>query len=91
MYERSASVLEKHLSKTLLYISELKENYDYYKELIELLENYQNASEKEITYEKEYKMVLSRVEDIQKKQKDISKYNVELENKRNRLFSFICS
>ena len=29
MYERSASVLEKHLSKTLLYISELKENYDY--------------------------------------------------------------
>ena len=87
MYERSASVLEKHLSKTLLYISELKENYDYYKELIELLENYQNASEKEITYEKEYKMVLSRVEDIQKKQKDISKYNVELENKRNRLFS----
>ena len=59
MYERSASVLEKHLSKTLLYISELKENYDYYKELIELLENYQNASEKEITYEKEYEQTKS--------------------------------
>ena len=87
MYERSASVLEKYISQTMIYSSELKENYSYYKGLISLLENYQNASEKEITYDKEYKMVLSNVEDIQKKQKEISKYNVELENKRNRLFS----
>lgn len=87
MYERSASVLEKYISQTMIYSSELKENYSYYKGLVSLLENYQNASEKEITYDKEYKLVLSNVEDIQKKQKEISKYNIELENKRNRLFS----
>lgn len=87
MYERSASVLEKYIGKTLIYNSELKENYSYYKDLIALLENYQIASEREITYEKEYKTVLLQVEDIQRKQREISKYNIELENKRNRLFN----
>ena len=88
MYERSAIVLEKYfngmfgLDKKI----NLKTIYKDYKEIIEELQKYQSILEEEEKIINGFDEAANEIRKIQKEQKKIYKYNIDLEGERNQLF-----
>ena len=91
MYQRSVVILEKYFSEKFYYRDKinLKNNYENYRRLIEVLEKYQEISEEEDKIINECEDIASKIKRIQKSQGSLYKRNVKLEEDRNSLFESI--
>ena len=91
MYERSAVVLERYFTESFYYNlkSNLKNNYDNYRVLIEILEKYQEVSEAEDKIIKECEDIASQIKQIQKNENALYRKNLKLQEERNTLFENI--
>lgn len=91
MYERSAVVLERYFSESFYYYekSRLKNNFENYKKLIEILEKYQDVSLAEDKIIKECEDIASQIKQIQKNQGSLYKKILKLQEDRNTLFENI--
>ena len=91
MYERSAVVLERYFTESFYYNlkSNLKNNYDNYRVLIEILEKYQEVSEAEDKIIKECEDIASQIKQIQKNQNALYRKTLKLQEERNTLFENI--
>ncbi len=89
MYERSAIVLERYFENLLGYRREcnLRDNFNYYCELVEKLEKYQTNYEKELIASQEYNVSLKKIKAIQSTQEKLYKNSANLEYNRYLLFS----
>ena len=88
MYERSAIVLERYYTNVLKFDEKpnLKTNYKNFKDLVEEIEKYQTALEKEETVIEEFDSIANGIRSIQQEQKKLYKLNIRLEEERNQLF-----
>ena len=91
MYERSAIVLERYFENLLGYRREcnLRDNFNYYCELVEKLEKYQTNYQKELIASQEYNVSLKKIKAIQLTQEKLYKNSANLEYNRYLLFSNI--
>lgn len=89
MYERSAIVLERYFENLLGYRREcnLRDNFNYYCELVEKLEKYQTNYQKELIASQEYNVSLKKIKAIQLTQEKLYKNSANLEYNRYLLFS----
>ena len=88
MYERSAIVLERFMEKILGINKEynLKKNQENFRNLVNKIEEYQIAAEKEITVIKEFDETAKKIQELQKEQERLYKSNRKLEDDRAQLF-----
>lgn len=91
MYERSAIVLERYFENYLDYRREcnLRDNFNYYCELVLKLEKYQINYQKEYEAIQEYNNSLKKIKSIQVAQEKLYKKSAKLEYNRNMLFNSI--
>ena len=91
MYERSAIVLERYFENLLGYRREgnIRDNFNYYCDLVEKLEKYQINYEKELAATDEFEESLNKIRSIQASQKRLYEKSVKLEYNRNLLFNNI--
>lgn len=91
MYERSAVVLERYFTESFYYDEKirLKNNFENYRKLIEVLEKYQEVSEAEDKIIKECEDIASQIKQIQKNQGILYKKIIKLQEDRNSLFENI--
>ena len=91
MYERSAIVLEKYFEKLLGFNKEnsIKENYKNYEKIIKETKEYQKILEEEDRVIKKFDEVVKEIEEIQKRQEKLHNNNIEMEDERNKLFSYL--
>lgn len=89
MYERSAIVLERYFENLLGYRREcnLRDNFNYYCELVEKLEKYQTNYQKELIASQEYNASLKKIKSIQLAQEKLYKNSANLEYNRYLLFN----
>ena len=89
MYERSAIVLERYLSKIFGQddTTGIKANYYLYTDILEEMEKYQMITEEEEKVIEEFDAIAQKMQAIQKKQEMICSDNIEQEEERNRLFN----
>ncbi len=89
MYERSAIVLERYLSKIFGQddTTGMKANYYLYTDILEEMEKYQMVTEEEEKVIKEFDAIAQKMQAIQKKQEMLCSDNIEQEEERNRLFN----
>lgn len=89
MYERSAIVLERYFENLLGYRREcnLRDNFNYYCELVEKLEKYQVNYQKEVVAVQEYNDALKKIKSIQLAQEKLYKKSANLEYNRHLLFN----
>lgn len=88
MYERNAIIIERYFNSMFGYDikNNIKSNFYNYCELINALENYRNSTEEEEEVIIEYDIIANRIRDIQKKQNDLNKQNIQLQEERNNIF-----
>ena len=91
MYERSAVVLERYFAQSFYYNekNKLTNNYENYRQLIEVLEKYQDVSEAEDKIIRECEDIASQIKLIQKNQSSLYRKNIKLQEDRNLLFENI--
>ena len=91
MYQRSVVILEKYFDEKFYYKdrNNLKNNYENYIRLIEVLEKYQEVSEEEDKIINECEDIAAKIKQIQKNQASLYKRNLKLEEDRNSLFESI--
>lgn len=91
MYERSAIVLERYFENLLGYRREcnLRDNFNYYCELVEKLEKYQTNYQRELIASQEYNVSLKKIKTIQLTQEKLYKNSANLEYNRYLLFNNI--
>lgn len=89
MYERSAIVLERYLSKIFGQDpnTSIKANYDVYKDILEEMKNYQTITQEEEKIIDEFDEIAKKMQTIQKKQELLCSENIENEEERNKLFN----
>lgn len=89
MYERSAIVLERYFSNILGYTSEnnLKVNFDNYCNLVETLEEFQQAYAQEQAAIQDFNNITEGIKETQKNQERLYKKSAKLEYNRNLLFT----
>ncbi len=89
MYERSAIVLERYLNKLFGFdkVSNLRENFYHFGELIEDLKEYQTMVTEEEKVINKFDEVAKEIQGIQKLQEKLSISNQKLEDERNKLFN----
>ena len=88
MYERNAIVIDRYFSSIFGYDKKnnIKVNGNYYFELVDVLEKYQNASEIENNIMDEFERTASRIKEIQKKQEGLNKKTLKYFETRKALF-----
>ena len=91
MYERSAIVLERYFENLLQYRNpcNIRDNFNNYCDLVEKLDRYQTAYQKELTSTKEYDESLEKIKLVQASQDKLYKKSAKLEYDRNLLFDNI--
>ena len=91
MYERSAIVLERYFHELfgLNKVANVKNIYNIYKELVDEIENYQDAILKEEETIKEFDEMVNKIQRVQKEQTQIYNKNIKLEEERNNIFCSI--
>ncbi len=89
MYERSAIVLERYLSKIFGQdnATGIKANYYLYTDILEEMEKYQMVTEEEEKVIEEFDAIAQKMQTIQKKQEMLCSDSIEQEEERNRLFN----
>lgn len=89
MYERSAIVLERYLNKLFGFdkVSNLRENFYHFSELIEDLKEYQTMVSEEEKVINKFDEIAKEIQEIQKAQEKLSISNQKLEDERNKLFN----
>ena len=89
MYERSAIVLERYLSKIFGQddTTGIKANYYLYTDILEEMKKYQMVTEEEEKVIEEFDAIAQKMQAIQKKQEMLCSDNIEQEEERNRLFN----
>lgn len=88
MYERNAIVIERFFSRKFGYEenSNLKNNYNNYKDLIAKLIKYQEISDKENYMMLEFEKTANEIKDIQKIQESFYRRSLKLQETRKSLF-----
>ncbi len=91
MYERNAVIIERYFGNMFGYNirNNIKRNFDNYCELVEAAESYKNCTEEEEEIIIEYDIIANKIRDIQKKQENLNKENIELQGERNNFFENI--
>ncbi len=91
MYERNAIVLERYFENLLQYRNScnIRDNFHNYCDLVEKLDKYQAAYQKELTATKEYNEVLEKIKAIQASQEKLYKKSASLEYDRSLIFNNI--
>jgi len=91
MYERNAIIIERFFNSMFGYDikNNIKTNFTNYCELIEALEKYKKVSEEEEEIIIEYDIIANRIRDIQRKQENLNKKNLQFQQERNELFQNI--
>ena len=89
MYERSAIVLERYLSKIFGQNDDdgIKGNYQIYTDILEEMEKYQIITEEEEKVIEEFDAIAQKMQTIQKKQEMLCSDSIEQEEERNKLFN----
>ncbi len=89
MYERSAIVLERYLSKIFGQdnATGIKANYNLYTDILKEMEKYQIVTDEEEKVIEEFDAIAQKMQAIQKKQEMLCSDNIEQEEERNRLFN----
>lgn len=89
MYERSAIVLERYLSKIFGQdnTTGIKANYNLYTDILKEMEKYQIVTDEEEKVIEEFDAIAQKMQAIQKKQEMLCSDNIEQEEERNRLFN----
>lgn len=89
MYERSAIVLERYLSKIFGQENDtsIKASYQIYKDILEEMEKYQVITEEEEKVINEFDEIAKKMQSIQKKQETLCSDSIEQEEERNKLFN----
>ncbi|MBR3249922.1 MAG: hypothetical protein IKF83_04440 [Clostridia bacterium] len=91
MYQRSVVILERYFAEKFYYKDKnnLKNNYENYRRLIDILEKYQEITEEEDKIINECEDIASKIKRIQKSQGSLYRRNLKLEEDRNSLFESI--
>ena len=91
MYERNAIIIERFFNNLFGYDikNNIKANYEYYCELIDVSERYKTVTEEEEEIIIEYDIIANKIRDIQKKQEILNKKNSQLQQERNEVFENI--
>ena len=91
MYERNAIIIERFFNNLFGYDikNNIKANYEYYCELIDVSERYKTVTEEEEEIIIEYDIIANKIRDIQKKQEILNKKNTQLQQERNEVFENI--
>ena len=91
MYERNAIIIERYYNNMFGYDLKhnIKENFKNYCELIDAIEKYKNISEEEEEIIIEYDIIANKIRDIQKKQENYNKKNLQYQQERNNIFQNI--
>ncbi len=89
MYERSAIVLERYLSKIFGQddVTGIKADYQLFTSILEEMEKYQAVTEEEEKVIEEFDAIAQKMQTIQKKQEVLCSDSVEQEEERNKLFN----
>ena len=85
MYERNAIIIERYFGKMFGYNikNNIKCNFDNYSKLVEAAESYKKCTEEEEEIIIEYDIIANKITDIQKKQENLNKENIKLQDERN--------
>ena len=91
MYERNAIIIERYFDKLFGYnlINNIKVNFSNYCGLIDASERYKEVSEEEEEIIIEYDIIANKIREIQKKQENLNKRNIQFQQERNELFQNI--
>ena len=91
MYERNAVIIERYFGKMFGYNikNNIKCNFDNYSKLVEAAESYKKCTEEEEETIIEYDIIANKITDIQKKQENLNKENIKLQDERNNFFENI--
>lgn len=91
MYERSAVILERYFANNFYYNDKhnLKNNYDNYCILIDILEKYQEISKTEDKIINECEDIANNIKQIQKNQNSLYRKTLKLHEDRNSIFENI--
>ena len=91
MYERNAIIIERFFNNLFGYDikNNIKANYEFYCELIDVSERYKTVTEEEEEIIIEYDIIANKIRDIQKKQEILNKKNSQLQQERNEVFENI--
>ena len=91
MYERNAVIIERYFGKMFGYNikNNIKCNFDNYSKLVEAAESYKKCTEEEEEIIIEYDIIANKITDIQKKQENLNKENIKLQDERNNFFENI--
>ena len=91
MYERNAIIIERFFDNLFGYNlkNNIKINYSHYCELIESYEKYKAVTEEEEEIIIEYDIIANKIRDIQRKQENCNKKNIQLQQERNEIFQNI--
>ena len=89
MYERSAIVLERYLSKIFGQDNDtsIKASYKIYQDILAEMEKYQVITEEEEKVIDEFDEIAKKMKSIQKKQEVLCSDSIEHEEERNKLFN----
>ena len=89
MYERSAIVLERYLSKIFGQDNDtsIKASYKIYQDILVEMEKYQVITEEEEKVIDEFDEIAKKMQSIQKKQEVLCSDSIEHEEERNKLFN----
>lgn len=89
MYERSAIVLERYLSKIFGQDNDtsIKASYKIYQDILAEMEKYQVITEEEEKVIDEFDEIAKKMQSIQKKQEVLYSDSIEHEEERNKLFN----
>ena len=89
MYERSAIVLERYLSKIFGQDNDtsIKASYKIYQDILAEMEKYQVITEEEEKVIDEFDEIAKKMQSIQKKQEVLCSDSIEHEEERNKLFN----
>ena len=91
MYERNAVILEKYFSDKFYYNdrSNLKNNFENFQLLIDILEKYQDVSDAEDKIIKECEEIATQIKQIQRNQSNVFRKTLKMQQDRNNLFESI--
>ena len=91
MYERNAVIIERYFGNMFGYNirNNIKRNFDNYCKLVEAAESYKKCTEEEEEIIIEYDIIANKITDIQKKQENLNKENIKLQDERNNFFENI--